>query len=39
MEKPEGLEFADGFLAKGEEPSVLLDTIADLLTLMPRNSH
>ena len=31
IEKPDGLEFADGFLAKGESPSVLLDTIAHLL--------
>ena len=30
-EKPPGLEFADGFLAKGEPPNVLLDTIAQLL--------
>ena len=30
-EKPAGLEFVDGFLAKGEPPSVLLDTIAHLL--------
>ncbi len=31
LEKPEGLEFADGFLAKGEAPEILLDTIARLL--------
>ncbi len=31
MEKPDGLEFADEFLAKGEETTVLLDTIARLL--------
>jgi CheY-like chemotaxis protein len=31
IDKPEGLEFADGFLAKGESPDVLLDTIAQLL--------
>ncbi len=31
MEKPEGLQFADGFLAKGEPTSVLLDTIVHLL--------
>jgi CheY-like chemotaxis protein len=31
MEKPDGLEFADGFLAKGEPPNVLFDTIAHLL--------
>jgi CheY-like chemotaxis protein len=30
-EKPAGLEFADGFLAKGEPADVLLHTIADLL--------
>ena len=30
-EKPAGLEFADGFLAKGEPPNILLDTIAYLL--------
>ncbi len=31
IEKPDGLEFADGFLAKGEPPNVLFDTIAHLL--------
>jgi CheY-like chemotaxis protein len=31
LAKPDGLEFADGFLAKGQEPSVLLDAIARLL--------
>lgn len=31
IEKPDGLEFADGFLAKGGEPSILLETIARLL--------
>jgi len=31
MEKPDGLEFADEFLAKGEATTVLLDTIARLL--------
>jgi CheY-like chemotaxis protein len=31
IDKPEGMEFADGFLAKGESPDVLLDTIAELL--------
>lgn len=31
MEKPDGLEFADGFLAKGEPAYVQLDTIAHLL--------
>jgi len=30
-EKLDGLEFADGFLAKGEPPQVVLDTIARLL--------
>ncbi|MGC2109221.1 MAG: response regulator [Candidatus Korobacteraceae bacterium] len=30
-EKPAGLEFADGFLAKGEPTQVLLDAIAQLL--------
>jgi hypothetical protein len=30
-ERPDGLEFADGFLAKGQLPTVLLDTIARLL--------
>ena len=28
---PEGIEFADGFLPKGESPEVLLETIARLL--------
>ena len=31
IEKPDGLQFADGFLAKGEPTHVLLDTIARLL--------
>jgi DNA-binding response OmpR family regulator len=31
MEKPDGLEFADGFLAKGEATTILLVTIARLL--------
>ncbi len=31
VEKPEGLGFADGFLAKGEAPKILLETIARLL--------
>ena len=31
LEKPEGLEFADGFLEKGEAPEILLETIAHLL--------
>jgi CheY-like chemotaxis protein len=30
-EKPDGLEFADGFLEKGESPTVLLDVITRLL--------
>ncbi len=30
-EQPAGIEFADGFLSKGEGPDVLLDTIAALL--------
>ncbi len=30
-EKPSGLEFADGFLAKGEAPDLLLNTIARLI--------
>ncbi len=30
-EKPDGLEFADGFLEKGESPNVLLDVITHLL--------
>ena len=30
-EEPPGLEFADGFLSKGESPEILLETIADLL--------
>lgn len=30
-EKPDGLEFSDGFLSKGEPTQVLLDTIAHLL--------
>jgi CheY-like chemotaxis protein len=31
-EKPPGLEFADGFLSKGESPDALLHAIASLLT-------
>jgi CheY-like chemotaxis protein len=31
VEKPSGLEFAEGFLSKGESPDVLLETIARLL--------
>jgi CheY-like chemotaxis protein len=30
-EKPSGIEFADGFLPKGDSPEILLDTIASLL--------
>ena len=30
-EEPDGLEFADGFIAKCEPPNVLLDAIAHLL--------
>jgi len=30
-DEPAGLEFADGFLSKGEGPDVLLETIAGLL--------
>jgi CheY-like chemotaxis protein len=30
-EKPDGLEFANGFVAKGEPPQLVLDTIAHLL--------
>ena len=30
-EEPSGIEFADGFLCKGEMPDVLLDTVARLL--------
>lgn len=30
-EKPPGLEFTDGFLAKGEPPQLVLDAIARLL--------
>jgi len=30
-EKPSGLEFADGFVPKGESPNVLLGAIASLL--------
>ena len=43
MEKPDGLEFVDGFLSKGEAPEVLLDTIAHLLqnraTSLCSNKH
>src|SRR5271165_5984484 len=31
VEKPDGLEFADGFLAKAEPPDILLDAISHLL--------
>ncbi len=34
-DKPSGIEFADGFLSKGEAPDVLLDTIARLLSKTP----
>ena len=30
-EKPDGIEFADGFVAKGEPPQLVLNTIAHLL--------
>ena len=30
-EEPEGLEFVDGFLSKGEGPDILLESIARLL--------
>jgi CheY-like chemotaxis protein len=30
-EKPDGIEFADGFLSKGESPDALLDAVASLL--------
>ncbi len=32
-EEPDGLEFADGFLSKGEGPDALLESIARLLPL------
>ena len=35
-EKPDGLEFADGFLMKCEPPQVLLDTISRLLGQVTR---
>lgn len=35
LDKPAGLEFVDGFLAKGESPKVLFDTIAHLLAYEP----
>jgi CheY-like chemotaxis protein len=35
IEDPPGLEFADGFLAKGEPSDVLLNTIAQLLAKGP----
>jgi CheY-like chemotaxis protein len=34
-EQLDGLEFADGFLSKGEPPQVVLDTIAHLLAKHP----
>lgn len=39
MEKPDGLEFADGFLAKGEPPDVLFDAIANLLAVALRQTR
>ena len=33
LERPKGLEFTDGFLAKGQAPSVLLDAITHFLAL------
>jgi DNA-binding response OmpR family regulator len=36
-EAPKGLEFADGFLSKGEGPEALLDRIAELLQRNPQN--
>ena len=36
-EPPPGMEFADGFLSKGDGPDVLLDTIAEILHT--RSSH
>jgi DNA-binding NarL/FixJ family response regulator len=36
-EKPDGLEFADGFLMKCEPPQVLLDTISRLLGQVTRS--
>ena len=30
-EKPDGIEFADGFMAKGEPPQVVLNAITQLL--------
>jgi CheY-like chemotaxis protein len=35
-EPPAGLEFADGFLSKGDGPDALLDRIAQLLESGPR---
>lgn len=32
LDKPAGLEFVDGFVAKAEPPDILLDAIARLLT-------
>ena|SRR5215468_6493386 len=37
-EKPSGLEFADGFLSKGEGPDALLDSVAGLLDV-DRGEH
>lgn len=36
VERPAGLEFTDGFLAKGNPPEVLLHTIADFLDVRRR---
>ncbi len=37
-EPPQGLEFADGFLSKGEGPDALLNAIAGLLHGNPTNN-
>ena len=37
-EKPDGLEFADAFLSKGEGPDALLDSVAELLEV-DRKEH
>lgn len=39
LEKPDGLELADGFLAKGEPANVQLDTIAHLLAAARRRTE
>src|SRR5271166_4825999 len=36
-EKPDGIEFADAFVAKGESPQVVLNTIAHLLAKITPN--